>query len=122
VVAARRGAPLSVSLRAGIAALAPIERDAFIFLGDMPGVDPRIAAMLARRLAPQMVAARPRHRGVPGHPVLIRNVRTAVAPRGDAGFRLPTGRVAWIEGRRRCVLDVDSAGDLARLRRLRLAR
>jgi molybdenum cofactor cytidylyltransferase len=116
---AQRDAPLSASLRAGITALRPVERDAFLFLGDMPGVDPTAAARLVRRLRPGIHIARPRYRGVPGHPVLARAIRTVKLPGGDAGLRADPPTVAWIEGGSACTVDVDRAADLARVRRRR---
>jgi len=112
-------APLSASLRAGIAALRPVERDAFLFLGDMPGVDPAAAALLVRALAPGVRVIRPRHHGVPGHPVLARAIRTLKSPGGDAGLRVDPASIAWIEGGPACIADVDRAADLARARRRR---
>ena len=116
---AARDAPLSASLAAGVAALRPIERDAFIFLGDMPAVDPGMAARLVRRRRAGTSLVRPRHRGVPGHPVLACMVRTLGLGLGDAGFRIPRSRVAWVENGPGCIADVDSPAALARARRRR---
>jgi molybdenum cofactor cytidylyltransferase len=64
---------LSVSLRAGIAALPPSATGAFVFLGDMPGVPHGVAGRLAKALegSPALAAA-PAFRGRRGHPVLLR--------------------------------------------------
>ena len=110
-------APMSASLRAGLAALAPIERDAFVFLGDMPGVDPALAARLVRGLRPGVAVVRPRHGGIPGHPVLIRGARAAHVATGDAGLRGQDGAVGWIEAGPGCIGDVDRRADLSRIRR-----
>lgn len=60
---------LSSSLKAGIAAAAGTE-GAFVFLGDMPRIPHGEAARLAAILG-SAYAALPRHKGRPGHPVLL---------------------------------------------------
>jgi molybdenum cofactor cytidylyltransferase len=109
-------APLSASLRCGLAALRPTERDAFIFLGDMPGVGMGIAAQLTRRAWRGFSAVRPQHRGVPGHPVFVRQVRAQTIRDGDAGFRFAREDLGWISAGPGSVGDVDRRGDLARAR------
>jgi molybdenum cofactor cytidylyltransferase len=111
------GAPLSVSLRCAVKALRPIERDVFIFLGDMPHVAPALAGRLLRRSWRGYAAVRPMHGGVPGHPVLVRNLRARTMSDGDAGFRFDRGTVGWISGGVGAVGDVDRRSDLARVRR-----
>ena len=119
VVRVKAGAPMSASLDAAIAALRPIERDAFVFLGDMPLVDPLMASRLVRALRPGIALIRPRWWGEPGHPVLARNIRAVPRRSGDAGFRPAAGCVATVAGRSGCVLDIDSPAALARARRHR---
>jgi len=107
---AREG--LSASLAAGLAALRPIEREALIFLADMP-----FAAAPRLRLQPGMEAVRPLFRGKPGHPMLVR-ARSARARlgQGDKGLGglLPT---AFVPGRAGHLLDIDTMGALRAVRR-----
>jgi molybdenum cofactor cytidylyltransferase len=117
VPVAKAGMPLSASLRCALNALRPIERDAFIFLGDMPDVDPRMATRLSRRLCRGYAAVRPRHAAVPGHPVLVRAVRQRALGTGDAGFRIEPHAVGWVRGGPGVVRDVDRRSDLAGARR-----
>jgi molybdenum cofactor cytidylyltransferase len=114
VPVAEASAPLSTSLRVAIAALRPIERDVFIFLGDMPDVDREAAARLVRRGWRGYAAVRPRHRGLPGHPVFVRNVRGRTLGTGDAGFRIERQAMGWIQGGPGSIRDVDRRGDLRR--------
>jgi molybdenum cofactor cytidylyltransferase len=116
------GAPLSDTLRAGIAALRPIERDAFIFLGDMPRTDLAMPARLIRAGHGRAGIVRPLYRGTPGHPVLACRVRRIPIGQGDRGFRPDPARVRWIAGSAGCVADVDRRRDLRVLvRRARAA-
>lgn len=87
------------SLTAGVRALWPIERGAFIFLADMPVVPPGLARRLQRR-----GGVRPTYRGQPGHPVLLD--RAAIA-RARAGTSLRGIDVATIRADRRCRFDID---------------
>lgn len=108
------GGPLSTSLRTALTALRPLERDAFVFLGDMPHVDPDLAARLSRRSSGGFTAVRPSHRGVPGHPVFVRNVRAQTLGQGDAGFRIDRQAVGWISAGPGSIRDVDRRSDLRR--------
>lgn len=119
VVRAGPHAPLSGSLALAIRALRPAERDAFVFLGDMPFVDPAMASRLLRAMRPGIAVVRPGWRGEPGHPVLVRGIRTVPRRPGDAGFRPAAGSVVTIPGGPSCILDVDSPATLARARRRR---
>lgn len=112
VRAGRPGAPLSDTLRTGVAALRPIERDAFVFLGDMPGMDPGVPRRLIRAGRGRAGIVRPRHRGTPGHPVLACGVRTIAIGQGDRGFRPDPARVRFIAGGAGCVADIDRRRDL----------
>jgi molybdenum cofactor cytidylyltransferase len=102
---------LSFSLSAGLKALRPIDREALIFLGDMP-----LAQAPAMRLRPGIDAVRPSHRGLPGHPMLVRTcaARRALAS-GDSGLagKLRTAIVRGFSGN---VLDVDTRTMLRRVR------
>jgi molybdenum cofactor cytidylyltransferase len=112
VRAPRGQGSLSASLAAGLAALRPIEREALIFLADMPYARaPRL------RLFGGANAVRPRFRGLPGHPVLVQvaAARAALAA-GEAGL----GRSLWmayVPGRADHLLDIDTPAALRRVRR-----
>jgi len=103
---------LSASLAAGLAALRPIEREVLIFLADMPFAHaPRL------RLRPGMDAVRPRFRGRPGHPILVRTrVAKARLAGGDAGLRGAL-RTAFVRGDPGHVFDVDTVEALRIARR-----
>ena len=62
------------SLLCGLNALRSNEKEALIFLGDMPMIDPTIGRRLVMAAKPATLAVRATHRGLPGHPVLIRNI------------------------------------------------
>ena len=104
---------LSESLAAGLAALRPIEREALIFLADMP-----LAHAPRLRLAAGAEAVRPYFRGQPGHPMLVRS-RSARKKlgRGDKGLSGAL-RTVSVPGTEAHVLDVDTPAALRRLRRL----
>lgn len=112
---------LSISLKAGIAALAR-HAAAFVFLGDMPLIPPAIAPALAALLG-KYYAALPRVAGQGGHPVLLsrRAFADVLTLTGDAGAgRLLRGRddVAWLDTADPGVLlDIDRPDDLLRLER-----
>jgi len=103
---------LSASLAAGLAALRPIEREALIFLADMP-----FARAPRLRLEAGIEAIRPTFRGQPGHPMLVRA--------GKARERLSTGdkglagalRTAFVQGSSGHILDVDTPHALRLVRR-----
>jgi molybdenum cofactor cytidylyltransferase len=114
---------LSDSLRAGIGAAArsdPALDGVFVFLGDMPLVPRALAGELAARIG-DGYACLPRFEGRPGHPVLLaaRAFPDVAALEGDAGAgKLLRARddVVFVDTDDEGVLlDVDSAGDLARL-------
>ncbi|WP_116089606.1 nucleotidyltransferase family protein [Sphingomonas crusticola] len=102
---AKRG--LSASLRIGLAALRPVEREVLIFLADMPFA--RAPHMV---LEPDMAAIRPRFRGDPGHPMLVRVAAARKAwTAGDAGFagKLQT---AFVRGNAGNIIDIDTQASL----------
>jgi molybdenum cofactor cytidylyltransferase len=114
VTPVRVGKPevLSASLRAGLAALRPIEREVLIFLADMP-----FARAPRLRLQPGMEAVRPRFRGRPGHPVLLRADRAkARLGQGDEGPGRAL-RTAFVPGTTAHLLDIDTPAALRRARR-----
>jgi molybdenum cofactor cytidylyltransferase len=87
VHAPRAGEGMAESLKAGLASLSSDTVGAFVFLGDMPRVDPGLAARLAEALGPGAQAAAPAFEGRRGHPVLF---AAAIFPRvaalsGDRG-------------------------------------
>jgi molybdenum cofactor cytidylyltransferase len=117
-----RGAPLSDTLRAGVAALRSIERDAFVYLGDMPGIAPGEARRLIRANHRGGGMVRPRYRGTPGHPVLACRVQTIPIGHDDRGFRPDPAHIRWIAGGPACVADVDRRRDLRALERRQAVR
>jgi molybdenum cofactor cytidylyltransferase len=103
---------LSASLRAGLAALRPIEREVLIFLADMPfAYAPRL------RLRPGVEAIRPRFRDRPGHPMLVRtHVARMRLGQGDKGLGGALATV-FVPGQAGHVLDIDTVGALRLARR-----
>jgi molybdenum cofactor cytidylyltransferase len=97
--------------------LRPIDREAFVFLADMPWLAADFAHVLLRRAGRGDGLIRPAYRGRPGHPVLLRGAVLAAlaAARGDEG----PGRASGVQTRllaadRRCIADVDRPTALAR--------
>ncbi|MET0270364.1 MAG: NTP transferase domain-containing protein, partial [Sphingomonas sp.] len=120
IVRARRyRAGLSESLRAGLAALRPGEREIYVFLGDMPAVPPLLARRLARAMKPDVAAVRPVHRGQPGHPVLLRRPSPAAiaALSGDRGLSPPRHLVRIVPAGRGALVDIDKPGHKIRVKR-----
>lgn len=119
VHAARHRQGMGASLAAGLAALQPIERQFFLFLGDAPFVAKRLPRALIRAMGPGIDAVRPMHKGVPGHPVLVRTgLARQAAPRGDRGLGLLLGcaRVREIEAGPLSVSDIDTPDALRKAR------
>ena len=105
-------AGLAVSLAAGLAALRPIEREALVFLGDMPFA----RAPQGLRLPPGAAAVRPVVNGQPGHPLLVRTAAARALPiRGDRGLA-GLGPIAACRGSASNLIDVDSRRALRRAR------
>lgn len=110
---------LSVSLKAGLAALAGAD-GVFVFLGDMPLVPHGIAARLADALEDN-IAALPIWQGQPGHPVLLtrRGFALAEGLGGDRGLgTVLRGRADVLRlpcDHQGVVIDVDTPAALARL-------
>ena len=118
-IARQYRAGLAESLRVGLNALWPIERQLFVFLADMPVVPKALPSRLARALRSGDAAVRPRGRAGPGHPVLLRRPdRLAMARlRGDSGLgALIAGRTRWIATNERHAADIDTRRDLSRRR------
>ncbi|MGJ8537699.1 MAG: nucleotidyltransferase family protein [Parasphingopyxis sp.] len=103
------------SLLHGLKALRHREREALIFLGDMPELSPATARRLTRLSAAGYKVVRPSYQGTPGHPVLIRDVDW-VRRRLEKGMT-PFGRddVLHVQENRHTVLDIDRPGDLQRI-------
>ena len=104
---------LAASLRAGLAALRPIERELFVFLGDMPAIPHGLALRLAFRLTRDRAAAiRPAWKGVVGHPVLMRRPSraTMAALRGDKGLRSDHSLLRVLD--RDVIRDIDHGRDV----------
>jgi len=111
VRAPRATGSLSASLAAGLAALRPIEREALIFLADMPYAQaPRLRLLVGAK------AVRPRFRGFPGHPVLVHvaAARAALA-QGEAGLGRSL-RMAYAPGSAGHLIDIDTPAALRRVR------
>ena len=119
VHAARHREGLGASVTAGLAALRPIDRQFFLFLGDAPFMAKGLPGALVRALGPGIDAVRPAHRGVPGHPVLVRTaIARQAAPKGDRGLGplLRRARVRTIQGGPGSASDIDTSAALKRAR------
>lgn len=106
----------AASLRAGIAALGPVDA-AVVMLGDQPFVTPQVIAGVLD--AGDCDAVRTTYDGRPGHPVLLtRTLLARVAElEGDTGFRplLDGARVRRFEAGHLCDgADIDTPEQLAR--------
>jgi molybdenum cofactor cytidylyltransferase len=122
VVNPRPEAGQGASIAAGIAALLPTTRAAFIVLGDQPHVpDGVFRAMIDAFEASERPIAAPVYRGVRGNPVLFaaRTFTELAAVAGDAGARAVVlrdpGRVALVPVDEDMPADVDTPADYARL-------
>jgi molybdenum cofactor cytidylyltransferase len=105
------------SLRAASGRLRSVDREAFIFLADMPWLSGDLADLLLRRRAWGDRLVRPAYRGRLGHPVLLRGVALAslAVARGDEGPGRAFGFAArLLPADRRCIGDVDRPAALAR--------
>lgn len=111
--------PLRASLARAAAMLRSVDRQAFVYLGDMPGHDLALPRKMAGMLRVGVDAVRPRHEAVPGHPVLVRtSVLKASVRNGRGSAPVASGwRMRWIEAGPDCIADIDSQPDLARFRR-----
>ena len=108
----KRSDALSTSLRAGLAALRPIEREVLIFLADMP-----FARAPRLRFCPGADAARPCFRGQPGHPMLVRAAPARAAlGTSDRGLGAALG-TAFVPGTAAHLLDIDTPTALRRAQR-----
>jgi molybdenum cofactor cytidylyltransferase len=119
VAAADHAEGMAASLRAGIAALPPDARGAFVFLGDMPRVPHAVLAPLAQALAKGAAAAVPVFDGRRGHPALFGRALfpDLLALAGDAGARRVLDRLGPELARVGApddgvLFDVDEPGDL----------
>ena len=104
-------------LAKALAQLRPIEREALVFLGDMPALPNGIATRLCSEPLGEWDAVRPAWRGMPGHPVRLTAPRNAL-DRLRRG-RTPFGgkRVRTIAAGPGCTRDVDRPRDLLRFAR-----
>ena len=95
VRAERYAEGMAWSLRAAIAALPAGAAGAFLFLGDMPRVNPAVLAALAAAVAQGAPAAAPVFEGARGHPVLVSGslFPELLALTGDAGARAVLDRL-----------------------------
>ncbi|MGP1283696.1 MAG: nucleotidyltransferase family protein [Parasphingopyxis sp.] len=99
------------SLLRGLRSLRASERQALVFLADMPLRESRPAARLAKARSRCPIAVRAAHRGRPGHPVLIRDVGTVAdrLTRGQPPFR--ANEVVGVESGRAAIADIDRPAD-----------
>lgn len=112
---------MGASLRAAASALPDDTAGVFVFLGDMPAVDPATPALLARALESPHDIVAPMHLGRRGHPVLFGAtwLQALRALSGDEGARAllesAGARLARIPVQDPGIhLDVDRPEDLAR--------
>lgn len=110
VVAIDAAEGMGSSLRTAVGALPPDSDGIFVFLGDMPRVQPVVARELVRSLTPGVDAVAPRFAGRRGHPVLFARacfpaLRTLS---GDVGAR----EVLAAMGDRLVLIDSPDAGVL----------
>ena len=118
VHAADHAEGMGASLRAAGRRLRPIDREAFVFLADMPWLADDMASRLVRAGQGGAAILRPAWRDRPGHPVLLRGSALASlrAARGDEGpGRGRVTRVALLRSDRCCVSDVDRPTALGRI-------
>lgn len=103
------------SLLCGLNSLRSNEKEVLIFLGDMPMLDRNIGRRLTKAVNPASLAVRATHRGLPGHPVLIRNISKVRdrLERGESPFR--SGEVTHVEAGKESIQDIDRPGDLLSL-------
>ncbi len=110
----------AASLRAGVAALAPVADAIVVTLGDQPRIAPATIARIVAEASRPAPAARATFAGTPGHPVLLkRELFPAIAAlRGDSGARdvLEAAGATRIECGETVVLDIDTPAQLASLR------
>ncbi len=108
---------LGASLRVASRRLRPIDREALIFLADMPWLPTDMASRLVRNGRRPDEIVRPAWRGRPGHPVLLRGraLASLAVSREDEGPGRGGGyRVALLQADRRCIADVDRPAALSR--------
>ena len=114
---------MGASLRAAAAALPDDTVGVFVFLGDMPAIDPATPSRLARALARRHDIVAPTYRGRRGHPVLfgatwLPALRALTGDEGARGLLDTAGEhlvLAPVEDPG-IHLDVDRPADLARAR------
>ncbi|MGP1354167.1 MAG: nucleotidyltransferase family protein [Parasphingopyxis sp.] len=100
------------SLLYGLRALRRHERECFVFLGDLPDLPGGVATRLAVRARRGAAAVRARHRGTPGHPVLIGDTATT-RKRLEAGDKpFEQDEMVSIECGRAIIADIDRPCDL----------
>lgn len=124
VVNAKAAEGMASSLSAGVAALSPATDAALVALGDEPlaGREPLTRVVERYREGGAAIVA-PLFRGVRGHPVLFHRAvfPELLALSGDRGARAVADRdpqrLALVELGVPKPVDVDTAADLARLRR-----
>jgi len=110
---------MGASLRAAGRALRPVDREALLFLGDMPWLSPALAEKLVRVGRGGEPIVRPCRQAVPGHPVLLRGPALAALrqARGDEGLRAGRLAVRFIPAGLGCIADIDTPRALLRGRR-----
>ena len=101
---------MGASLAEAVARRRPGERQALLFLADMPFVPPGLADRLVRRLRPHDLGVRPVWHERPGHPVLLR-LPLRTVPTGDSGPGRGQ-RLRIISGPPGCTRDIDTPATL----------
>ena len=109
----------SASIRAGVAALGPVDC-AVVTLGDQPFITSQVIAAVLGQGDDGHDAVRATYGGRPGHPVLLSRalLDRAGELEGDVGFRdlLEGQRVRRFEAEHLCdPMDIDTREELARL-------
>lgn len=109
----------AASIRAGVAALGPVDA-AVVTLGDQPFITSQVIAAVLDHGADGHDAVRATYGGHPGHPVLLSRalLDRAGELEGDIGFRelLDGRRVLRFEAEHLCdPMDIDTKEELARL-------
>lgn len=95
---------MASSLRTGLSALPPYCSGALVCLADTPGLDTSLIRRLLIRRRPGVDVIRPRHDGVPGHPVYL-SPRLIAALDDLSGDQGAQPIIRQVSAHRRCEFD-----------------